>query len=282
MAMKAKPSAGVRRTAVVACAALTSLAMLAALAGCGEAPATAGQPEGPTIAIGVAADEPGLSRWHDGSYSGFETEVARYVAKKLGYANKQIIFKQVLPSNRLELLDDGTVDMVVAGVTMPETEQQAGDASIEYAGPYLEVAQGLLVRPDDADDITGPDELAGHDVCVVAGSGAKEALLAEQPGARTHERDTYPQCVTDLMIGTADAIAGDDVILAGLARAQGGGLAQPVSGVSYGGARYGVALPEGAGTLAQNVAAALEDMRSDGSYEAALRGLAADTGWRAS
>ncbi|WP_052119336.1 transporter substrate-binding domain-containing protein [Bifidobacterium callitrichos] len=258
----------------VACSMLLSVAMTAAFAGCGEAPRTFVQPEGPTIAIGVAADEPGLARWHGGAYEGFEVDVARYIAKKLGYANKQIVFKQVLPSNRLDLLDDGTVDMVVASMPMPRTS-----SSIAYAGPYLQVAQGLLVRPDDAGTITEPSALAGRDVCVVSGSGARESLLAVQPKALPRERDTYPQCVTDLMIGTADAIAGDDVILSGLARSQGADIAVRVDGVSYGRRRYAIALPSGAGTLAQNVDAALKDMRDDGTYDALLRTLRADTGW---
>lgn len=281
---------GIRRAASSACAALLSVAMTAGLSACGGTPATFSQPEGPTIAIGVAADEPGIARWHDGSYSGFEVEIARYVAKKLGYANKQIVFKQVLPSNRLDLLEDGTVDMVVAGTPMPNggtggTDDEGetgttGATTVTYAGPYLTVAQGLLVRSDDAGTVTGTGAIAGRHVCVVAGSGAKEALLAVQPKAGTRERDTYPQCVTDLMIGTADAIAGDDAILAGLARSQGGDVAVPVKGTSYGKARYGVALPSGAETLAGNVEAALKDMRADGSYRTALRALEADTGWR--
>lgn len=280
---------GLRRMASSACAVLLSAAMTAGLAACGGAPATFSQPDGPTIAIGVAADEPGLALWHDGAYAGFEVEIARYVAKKLGYANKQIVFKQVLPFNRLSLLDKGVVDMVVAGTPMPRkttggnaSDGDAADADVTYAGPYLSVAQGLLVRPDDADAIDGTDALAGRHVCVVAGSGAKEALLAVSPKAETRERDTYPQCITDLMIGTADAIAGDDAVLAGLARAQGGDVALPVRGVSYDGVRYAIALPAGAETLAENVEAALKDMRADGSYRAALRGLEADTGWRPS
>ena len=48
------------------------------------------QPEGPMVSIGVASDQPGLGVWHNGGYSGFDVDVARYVAKALGYADKQI------------------------------------------------------------------------------------------------------------------------------------------------------------------------------------------------
>ncbi len=50
---------------------------------------------------------------HGGEYSGFDISVAQYVANTLGFAKKQIVFKQVLPSTRVSSLEDGTVDMVV-------------------------------------------------------------------------------------------------------------------------------------------------------------------------
>ncbi|MBW3080643.1 transporter substrate-binding domain-containing protein [Bifidobacterium saguinibicoloris] len=288
-AMRHAPGRALRR----AVAALAVAAGVMPLAACGEAPSTFTQPEGPTIAIGVAADEPGLALWHDGSYDGFEVDVARYVAGRLGYANKQIVFKQVLPSDRASLLDDGTVDMVVAGMPMPDGQDTQDDGSAPaYAGPYLTVAQGLLARVGDGDDAdtVHPDadgirdmrSLAGRNVCVVAGAGAREALLAEQPKARVRERDTYPQCVTDLMIGTADAVAGDSVVLAGLARAVGRALVTRVPGISYGTVRYAVAVAPGAETLADDVADAIADMRADGTYAEALAGLTDATGWRAS
>lgn len=94
---------------------------LSGLAGCGQIQVTtvSGAPEGPTIAIGVAADEPSVGAWHDGTYQGFDITIAKYVAAKLGYANKQIVFKQVRPENRRSMLDNGQVDMVVASGLSP-------------------------------------------------------------------------------------------------------------------------------------------------------------------
>ena len=66
---------------------------LSGLAGCGQIQVTtvSGAPEGPTIAIGVAADEPSVGAWHDGTFQGFDITIAKYVAAKLGYANKQAL-----------------------------------------------------------------------------------------------------------------------------------------------------------------------------------------------
>ncbi len=259
------------------------LLVLAGVAGCGTAKVRAvyDQPEGPSITIGVASDEFGLGFWHEGVYSGFEVSVAKYVAGKLGYANKQIVFKRVTSADRMQRLADGSVDMLVAGVSMPSAADKMGvssDEQAEYAGPYLSVSQGVLVRPGKASGITSLASLAGKSVCVVAGSGASEHLLAQQSEAKIHERDTYPQCITDLMAGQSDAIAGDAVILAGLSHEQGSGVAVPVSGVSYGKVHYGIAVKSGASTLAKDIAEALEAMHADGSYDAFLNHLESDIG----
>ena len=103
-----------RYVAAAACAAL--LAAGAGACGTSVSVVTEGAAQGPTIAIGVAADQPGLGYLHGGEYSGFDIDVAKYVAKTLGYAEKQIVFKQLSPAMRASALTDGTVDIFVAGV----------------------------------------------------------------------------------------------------------------------------------------------------------------------
>lgn len=86
-----------------------------------------------------------MGAWHDGTYQGFDITIAKYVAAKLGYANKQIVFKQVRPENRRSMLDNGQVDMVVA--SWPITDESS--AIVDFAGPYLTTSVGLLVRSDE-------------------------------------------------------------------------------------------------------------------------------------
>ena len=104
------------------------------------------QPEGPTVSIGVASDQPGLGVWHNGGYSGFDVDVARYVAKALGYADKQIVFKSVTPRSRVSMLESAQVDMVVSSFGITERHESA----VTMTGPYLIVRQDLLVRAADA------------------------------------------------------------------------------------------------------------------------------------
>lgn len=275
------------RRAVSACAALALGLPCVAACGAGQADSSVLQPNGPIITVGVASDEKGLGFWHEGSYEGFEVDVARYVAGKLGYASKQIVFRQVSPANRLQRLADGEVDMVVDGVPMPEDAAYsagnpivASDDAAQFAGPYLTTTQSVLVRGQDAASATDAADLQGWDVCVVTGGNAGEHLLAKQPKVHIERRGSYSQCVTDLMTGKVRAVAGDAAILAGLARAQARDVAVPADGVAYGTVRYGIAVPRASKTLAKNVADALSDMRADGTWKTYMARLGAETGWK--
>ena len=168
---------------------------LSGLAGCGQIQVTtvSGAPEGPTIAIGVAADEPSVGAWHDGTYQGFDITIAKYVAAKLGYANKQIVFKQVRPENRRSMLDNGQVDMVVA--SWPITDESS--AIVDFAGPYLTTSVGLLVRSDErgrfTNDAGSVGDVGDGTVCAVKGDETVGIFRGNHPQARIHERSSYAQ-----------------------------------------------------------------------------------------
>ena len=46
------------------------------------------------IRIGIKFDQPGLGFKKNGTYVGFDVDVAKYVAKKLGYSEDQIVWKE--------------------------------------------------------------------------------------------------------------------------------------------------------------------------------------------
>lgn len=50
-------------------------------------------------------------------------DVARYVAKALGYADKQIVFKPVTPRSRVSMLESAQVDMVVSSFGITERHE---------------------------------------------------------------------------------------------------------------------------------------------------------------
>ena len=259
-----------RYVAAAACAAL--LAAGAGACGTSVSVVTKGAAQGPTIAIGVAADQPGLGYLHGGEYSGFDIDVAKYVAKTLGYAEKQIVFKQLSPAMRASALTDGTVDMVVDSFSMDGTH----DGEADVAGPYLTVREALLIRSDSASEITGTDSLS--DKTRMCGrwkrGGRQHPQPHEKPPARRwRNATTYPQCMTALMIGEADAVAADDAISAGLASNNTGDHLKIVD-VPDTTWSYGIAVKSGQDELVGQIDAALRAMVKDGSWQKA----AADMG----
>ncbi|QTB90685.1 transporter substrate-binding domain-containing protein [Bifidobacterium saguini] len=256
----------VKRT-IAASAAAVMMAM--PLSGCGQIQVTtvSGSPEGPTIAIGVTADEPAVGMWHDGTYEGFDVTVAKYVAARLGYANKQIVFKQVRPETRQSMLDNGQVDMVVA--SWPITDQSR--AAVDFAGPYLTAGVGLLVRASDRADYEKEHGTVGdvnqRDICAVQGDETASLFQTNHPEANMQERDSYAQCVTALQAGAADAIVADTAILGGLRQAN--GPQYTVVLTDQGTVEYGIAVGKGTAELAGKIAEALQNMIDDGSWTAA-------------
>ncbi|MDF7663758.1 transporter substrate-binding domain-containing protein [Bifidobacterium sp. ESL0763] len=282
-------------------------------AACGAVPfPSAGVPQGPTIAIAVPVDEPGLGLLHEGRYSGFDIEVARYIAKKLGYANKQIVFKPVAPGQRASILREGKADMLVAALPADlDVSGQPGDGGIGVSKPYLSVPRGLMVSsvpsaPSDS-SASAPSSshgshafkdrtsFGGRPVCTAA-SGVDETGFAQYlPGAVLRTRASYQQCLTALIAGEADAVSADDALLHGLAVSVRHGhmrvLDSPAFTMADGSApvaspsqvavvRHAVAVRESKGELTGKIDSILDDMARDGSWRKAADTMFRTIGYR--
>jgi len=185
------------------------------------APGTAALATPGKLTIGIKFDQPHLGfKNADGTYSGFDVDVATYVAGKLGFTPDQIIWKESISSQRETLLQNHQVDLIFATYSITDARKE----KVSFAGPYFVAGQDLLVRADDT-SITGPESLNDNKkLCSVSGSTpaqnikdnyASEVQLIETP--------TYSECVQALLAGRVDAVTTDDIILAGLAAAANAG-----------------------------------------------------------
>ena len=247
----------IRRIARRALAALAAVACTMSLAACGA-------DESGKIRIGIKFDQPGLGFKKSGTYVGFDVDVAKNVAKKLGYSEDEIVWKEAPSKQREAMLQNGDVDMILATYSITDERKNA----VSFAGPYFVAGQDLLVRKDDH-SINGPEDLNGKRLCSVTGSTsaatvkekfASEVQLMEQPG--------YAECATALFSGIVDAVTTDDIILAGLASASRGKLR--VVGKPFTQEYYGVGIKKGDTTLAKKINAAITEMIKDGSWERAI------------
>ena len=187
-----------------------ALAMAAAAALTLSACGGGGEPEGggegtgeaaaDSVRIGIKFDQPGLGFDEGGEYTGFDVDVAKYVAGELGYSEDQIEWVEAPSANRENMLANEQVDMIFATYSITDTRKE----TVDFAGPYFIAGQDLLVPADS--DISGPEDLEGKNLCSVTGSTSATKIKEEYPGVNLVEQPGYAECVSVMASGAIDAV----------------------------------------------------------------------------
>ena len=227
-----------------------ALALGFALTGCSSAADAK-----PKIRIGIKYDQPGLGYQDGREFTGFDVDIAKYIAGKLGYSN-------------------GQVDMIVATYSISDSRKK----SIDFAGPYYVAGQDLLVRSDET-NITGPDSLNGKNLCSVTGStSAKKIQDKFAKNVNLVNQNSYSDCVVALNGGVVDAVTTDDIILAGLAATKANKGKLKLVGQTFTTEKYGVGLPKGTDKC-EAVNKAINEMVADGTWQRLVEKNTEGTGY---
>ncbi|HEU5157480.1 MAG TPA: transporter substrate-binding domain-containing protein [Streptosporangiaceae bacterium] len=194
-----------------------------------------------TLVIGVEDDKPGLgTRTPAGTFTGFEVDVATYVAGRLGVSEGALRFVAIHPGDWERALRRGEVDLVFAGY--PITPQLADRVTV--AGPYYVAHQSILVRADDK-SIQNVRDLRGKRLCQVAGTRAADHIIEDLDVAAVPvPAPSYADCAQRLAGKDLDAVSADDLILAGIA-ATVSDSAVVIVNAPFTDERYGVGLQKG-------------------------------------
>ncbi|BBY48180.1 glutamate-binding protein [Mycolicibacterium arabiense] len=256
--MSKNQSRRIRVAAVVAIAAALPLSLTACGGGGG------GSDEG-KIVIGTKFDQPGLGMKNpDGTMSGFDVDVATYVAQQLGYKPEDIEWKESPSSQRETLIQNDQVEFIAATYSITDARKE----KVSFAGPYLVTGQSLLVKADNT-DITGKDSLANNKkLCSVSGSTPAQKIKDEFPSVQLQQYDTYSACIEALKNGAIDAVTTDEVILAGYAAQTPGAF--KLVGQPFSEENYGIGLKKDDTELQTKINDALTKMESDGAWKAAF------------
>ncbi|KQX56375.1 MULTISPECIES: glutamate ABC transporter substrate-binding protein [unclassified Streptomyces] len=223
--------------------------------------------DGDKITVGIKFDQPGVGlKTPDGTYTGFDVDVATYIAKQLGHDPSDIVWKEAKSADRETLLQRGDVDFIAASYSINDERAK----KVDFAGPYLLAHQDVLIRADDA-SIKKPSDLNHKKLCSVTGSTSAQNVKTKlAPDAQLQEYGGYSECLTGLENGVIDAVTTDDSILAGYA-------AQPefkgkfkLGGFKMSNENYGIGVQKGS-DLKGRINTALEKMVADGSWEAAVK-----------
>ena len=131
-----------------------------------------------TIKIGTKFDQPLFGQVGlDGKPVGFDVEIGKLIAAKLGIAADKIEWSETVSANREPFIEQGRVDLVIATYTINDKRKEV----VSFAGPYYEAGQALMVNKDNT-SITKPEDVKGKKVCSVTGS-TPAATIVEKYGA---------------------------------------------------------------------------------------------------
>ena len=145
--------------------------------------------ESGSINIGVFSDKSPFGYVDEnGEYQGYDVYLAERLGQDLGV---DINYVSTEAASRIEYLQTGKVDIILANFTVTEERAQ----EVDFALPYMNVALGV-VSPDDA-VVTSLDDIKdGEQVIVISGTTAETYLAKEYPNIALQKYDTYAEAKT--------------------------------------------------------------------------------------
>ncbi|WP_328932327.1 MULTISPECIES: glutamate ABC transporter substrate-binding protein [unclassified Streptomyces] len=247
----------------------TALVLSLAATACGSSDkddSGSGSGGGSKIKIGIKFDQPGLGlKQPDGTYAGFDVDVATYVAGQLGYKPTQIEWVETKSADRENALARGDVKFIAATYSINDERKK----KVDFAGPYLLAHQDLLVKKDST--IAKATDLNGKNLCSVTGSTSAQNIHDTiAPKANLRENTGYSECIAALQSGAVDAVTTDDSILAGFAAQDKFKGQFKLAGLKLSNENYGIGVKKGDSATVGKINTALEKMVSSGAWQTAV------------
>ena len=224
----------------------------------GTTAAETAEAAGGTLIVGFDQDFPPMGFVGDnGEYTGFDLNLAKEVASRLGLEYKA---QPIAWDSKDMELESGNIDCIWNGFTITGREDD-----YIWTTPYMANKQVFVVANDS--DIKSQADLAGKVVEVQADSSAEAALKENQDLANTFGQllttPDYNTAFMDLEQGAVDAVA-MDVIVAGYQIKQRNADFKILDD-SLSEEEYGIGFKKGNTELRDKVQGALEEMAADGT-----------------
>lgn len=159
--------------------------------------------ESGTINIGVFSDKNPFGYVDEnGDYQGYDVYLAERLGEDLGV---DVNFVSTEAANRIEYLQTGKVDVILANFTV--TDERAEE--VDFALPYMNVALGVVSRDDnviESLDNWNPDD----SIIVISGTTAETYLVENYPDIQLQKFDSYATAKEAFENGTSVAWANDN------------------------------------------------------------------------
>ena len=156
-----------------------------------------------TINIGVFSDKDPFGYVDEyGKYQGYDVYFANRIGEDLGV---KVNFVSTEAANRVEYLETGKVDIILANFTVTEDRAK----KVDFALPYMNVSLGVL-SPNtriigDLSELNSDDQ-----VIVISGTTAEIYFMENHPNIKLQKYDTYANAKNALENGNGVAWANDN------------------------------------------------------------------------
>ena len=159
--------------------------------------------ESGTINIGVFSDKNPFGYVDEnGEYQGYDVYFAKRLAEDLGV---EVNFVSTEAANRIEYLQTGKVDLILANFTV--TDERAEE--VDFALPYMNVALGVVSPKDNV--IKSLDNWNEDDqMIVISGTTAETYLIENYPDIQLQKYDSYATAKNALENGNGVAWTNDN------------------------------------------------------------------------
>ena len=217
------------------------------------------------VTVGVSADTYLFAARNplDGRIEGFDIDIARAVAKSIFGDASKVQLRVITAADRIPLLEDSKVDMVVRNMTMTCDRWQ----DIAFSAEYYRSGQTVLVaKPAGATTVdTTLADLTDKKVCAPTGTSSLDKLRSVK-GPIPVTAANHTGCLVLFQQGKADAITGDDTVLAGLAAQDPYTIVSSAPLITQ--EPYGIGFNKNNRYFASYVNAVLAKVKSDGEWKA--------------
>lgn len=209
------------------------------------------------LVVGVDAAYPPLeSTLPDGTIVGYDADIAKLIADKLGVT---LQLKNTSFDTIFDALEKGSVDLVISSVSItPEREKR-----MRFSSPYFSSGQ-VLIALSSANAITGTSDVKGKRIGVQADTTSKEQALLLTDAAMVMDYKDYDGAAVDLKSGKIQAIIIDYPAGVELVKKSGG---IRIVGTPFTTESYGIAIPLSHGHLQEFINQLIADGKETGELQ---------------
>lgn len=211
------------------------------------------------LIVGTNAEFPPFEYVDDnGEPDGFDIALIKAIGEKLGVEVEveNMEFASLVSSI------GSKIDVAIAGMTVTEERQQ----SVDFSDAYYEAVQ-YVILPADSEIATAQD-LEGKTIGVQLGTTGDFIATDDIADTTVNQYNKGVDAVNDLINGRVDCVIIDkNPALVFASKFEGQLIALDGAQFDFGTEEYAIAMPKGDAALAEQINAALAEIKADGTFD---------------